>query len=285
MDWNKAKREYEEILIPEELSERVEEAILNAQLRRSPIPLRKIAGAIAACFAIFIIGLNTNTVFAKTVTNIPVIGQLAKLFVLTEYSSENEERILDVKIPKLENTGYDNLENRINNEIRMKINEVIAEAEIRAQEYRKAYLETGGDPEDIWKMEITVDYEIKCSNERYVSFVIWKSESLASIYMEQYFYNIDLDTGKELTLRDLLGPNYISIANQAVLDGIEKCLEEDENAIFFGYDKDEESLIPGFESISSDQQFYINDKGQVVVVFEKYSIAPGYMGILEFIVE
>ena len=228
MDWNKAKREYEEILIPEELSERVEEAILNAQLRRSPIPLRKIAGAIAACFAIFIIGLNTNTVFAKTVTNIPVIGQLAKLFVLTEYSSENEERILDVKIPKLENTGYDNLENRINNEIRMKINEVIAEAEIRAQEYRKAYLETGGDPEDIWKMEITVDYEIKCSNERYVSFVIWKSESLASIYMEQYFYNIDLDTGKELTLRDLLGPNYISIANQTVLDGIEKCLEEDE---------------------------------------------------------
>lgn len=285
MDWNKAKREYEEILIPDELSERVEEAICSAQLRRSPIPLRKIAGAIAACFALFIIGLNTNIAFAKTVTNIPVIGQLAKLFVFTEYSSENEERVLDVKIPKLENTGYDNLENRINSEIRMKMNEIISEAETRAKEYRKAYLETGGDPKDIWKMEITVDYEIKCSNERYVSFIIWKSESLASIYTEQYFYNIDLDTGKELTLRDLLGPNYISIANEAVLEGIEKYLEEDENAIFFGYDKDDDNLIPGFESITSDQQFYINDKGQVVVVFEKYSIAPGYMGILEFIVE
>ena len=30
------------------------------------------------------------------------------------------------------------------------------------------------------------------------------------------------------------------------------------------------------------QNFYINSNGKVVIVFEKYEIAPGYMGIQEF---
>ena len=45
------------------------------------------------------------------------------------------------------------------------------------------------------------------------------------------------------------------------------------------YYKDEEGA---FTSIRDDQPFYINAQGHVVVVFEKYEIAPGYMGIQEF---
>ena len=29
-------------------------------------------------------------------------------------------------------------------------------------------------------------------------------------------------------------------------------------------------------------KFYINEKGRIVIVFEKYEIAPGYMGTQEF---
>ncbi len=31
-----------------------------------------------------------------------------------------------------------------------------------------------------------------------------------------------------------------------------------------------------------DPGFYLNEKGNVVVVYPKYEIAPGYMGIQEF---
>ncbi|MFQ7057552.1 MAG: RsiV family protein [Turicibacter sanguinis] len=37
-----------------------------------------------------------------------------------------------------------------------------------------------------------------------------------------------------------------------------------------------------FKSIADNQTFYINSSGDVVVVFDKYSIAPGYMGFPEF---
>ena len=43
-----------------------------------------------------------------------------------------------------------------------------------------------------------------------------------------------------------------------------------------------DEMIPGFESIEEDQDFYINEAGNPVLIFEKYEIAPGYMGQPEF---
>ncbi|MTL84275.1 DUF3298 domain-containing protein, partial [Turicibacter sanguinis] len=32
-------------------------------------------------------------------------------------------------------------------------------------------------------------------------------------------------------------------------------------------------------------KFYLNEQNQIVIVFDKYDIAPGYMGFPEFIVD
>ena len=37
-----------------------------------------------------------------------------------------------------------------------------------------------------------------------------------------------------------------------------------------------------FKSISPEQNYYINDQGKLVIVFDEYQVAPGYMGIVEF---
>ena len=42
----------------------------------------------------------------------------------------------------------------------------------------------------------------------------------------------------------------------------------------------------GFSGIENEyQNFYINSEGKVVIVFEKYEIAPGYMGTQEFVID
>lgn len=56
-----------------------------------------------------------------------------------DYEDENEKRVINIKLPKIENSSRDDLENRINNEIRVKINTVVTEAEERAEEYRQAF--------------------------------------------------------------------------------------------------------------------------------------------------
>lgn len=282
-DWNQAKEKYQKQEIAEELSFVTEQALYRGKKKwRYSRTAVHILTSAAAFFLCFIIGINTSTAFAGMIYDIPMLGKMARLFTFTSYEEENDESYLSVSIPEIKNTGNSELEDRVNQEIRLKMSEVIKEAEERAKENQQAFLDTGGDPKDIWRMEITIDYELKCSTEEQLSFVIWKSESYGNFALTQYFYNIDLKTGEDLTLRDLLGPNYQDICNRAVQEGIEKRKAEDEQAFFYGDSSWDAEL--GFTGISEDQTFYLNEHEEVVLVFDKYSIAPGYMGILEFTV-
>ena len=185
--------------------------------------------------------------------------------------------MIDVKIPAIQNTGNSDLENRINYEISSKINEVIEEAKNRAEEYKNAVLATGGTMEDFRPTMVNVDYKITYQDDNFISFIITKSESFASAYEEQYFYNIDIQNGKELNLKDVLGANYKEIVDNSVETQISERVINDSNKIYF---KKEEG---GFSGIKDEyQDFYINENKKAVVVFQKYEIAPGYMGIQNF---
>lgn len=37
-----------------------------------------------------------------------------------------------------------------------------------------------------------------------------------------------------------------------------------------------------FKEIDGEQNFYFNDDGEIVIVFDEYEVAPGYMGCPEF---
>ncbi|WP_027623066.1 PdaC/SigV domain-containing protein [Clostridium lundense] len=85
-------------------------------------------------------------------------------------------------------------------------------------------------------------------------------------------YNIDLKTGKEITIKDVFKPgvNYKDIINKEInkqIDVINK--------------KADTIQIQGFTGISENQDFYINN-GNIVVYFQPYAIAPYCMGIQEF---
>lgn len=276
--WKKARERYEGVEIPQELDGIVSSAIRTGARRgRSRRTIRRsLATTLAAC-ACFALLVNTSPEFAGAVDQVPILGQLARIVTVTQYSWEDEEHLIDVRLPALENTGNTDLEQRINTEIRACIDEVIAQAEERARQAKEAYVATGGDPEDFMPLIINVDYQVKCQNEQYLSFIVEKTETLASAYTEFYTYNIDLTTGKELTLRDVLGNDYIELANQAVREGIAQRSQDPDNQYF---DTDEDGL--GFQSIAPDQRFYLNERGNPVILFEKYEIAPGYMGAQEF---
>ena len=60
-------------------------------------------------------------------------------------------------------------------------------------------------------------------------------------------------------------------------------MAEDENLTYWIDNED----IPewNFEAIAENQDFYVNKNGKVVICFNEYEVAPGYMGCVEFIVE
>lgn len=273
-----AKDRYQSVEIPPELDFAVASALREGERRRRRRRWQgRTLASLTACCASFVLLVNTSPAFASAVYQVPVLGDLARVVTVTEYSIADEERLIDVRLPAVEDTGNTDLEQRINTEIQTRINAVLEEAEARAEETKEAFVATGGDPDEFMPVIISVDYEVKCQNDQYLSFVIFKTETKASAYTEFFCYNIDLETGKELTLQDMLGPDYKEIANQVIREEIDRRSQDPGNVYFDGTDG-----IEGFQSITADQRFYINENGNPVVIFEKYEIAPGYMGQQEF---
>lgn len=274
------KKSYDSIQIPKELDYVVDRAIHQGKAKKKNT-LRTCfkmgVTTLLVSFSLFVVLLNTSESFAKSMEGVPIINALAEVFTVREYEEKNDLDLIKAKIPAIKNTGNTDLEKRINYEIYTKINDVIEEAKNRAKEYQEAVLETGGTLDDYIPLTINVDYEIKYQDSDIVSFVITKSESLASAYTEQYFYNIDIENGKELNLKDVLGENYKEIVDNEVEEQIETRKKESEDNMYF---TKEEGGFSGIENEYHD--FYINEDKKAVVVFQKYEIAPGYMGIQEF---
>lgn len=282
------KERYDQIKIPEELNMRIQQEIEKSRKqqgekrragrsRRFKRIIRSVEAA-AAIGILFTAALNMNPVFAKEAGELPVIGGLARILTFRSYETEKDDIAVSVEIPTIETIAEDTgVEvDKINQEILVRCNQYADEALRRAEEYRTAYLETGGTPEE-WAehdIKITVDYEIKQQNNEYLSFVVRGTENWANAYSESRYYNLDLRTGKMVTLEDMLGGNYVELVNES----IRKQIVERENSgeVFFTAEEG------GFAGISEDVKFYINEDNRPVIVFEKYEIAPGSSGEIEF---
>ena len=288
-----ARKRYEEIPIPAELSGRVRAAIVRSEEKRKSqrqrIPTVRIrrkhriwgtcAGMAAALVLVFTTALNTNTAFAEMAAGLPVIGAAARILTFRSYERDEGDWKISVEIPSVEMIAKDTngLDAALNQEIYDLCSQYADEAVERAREYKKAFMETGGTEEE-WEahdINIHVGYEIKAQTEAYLSFAVQGTENWSSAYSETKYYNIDLKDNKMVTLADVLGHDYARIADESILRQMEN-MEEKEGIAFWSKSEG------GFTGVTDKTVFYMNEKENPVIVFDKYEIAPGAYGKLEF---
>ncbi len=279
------KQDYDNIKIPEELHRRVEQEIEKSRAREKVIQLnrrkrwiRNTAAAAAAVCVVFTTALNTSTAFAEEAAQLPVIGTLARVLTFRSYEAEKDGIGIAVEVPTIDmiqtETGIQ--VDEVNRQIYDLCRQYADEAVKRAEEYRKAFLDTGGTEEE-WeahKIQINVGYEIKSQTDQYLSFIVRGTESWTTACSESRYYNIDMNTGKRVTLADFFGKDYVEAVNTDIREQIAQRKEAGE--VFW---TEEEG---GFSGITEDAKFYVNEAGNPVIVFEKYEIAPGSSGEIEF---
>lgn len=288
-----AKKRYDEIPIPDELQERVQRAIEEREKERSKAEiivrdtkrqryhpgLRTGLATAAAVMVLFTGAVNTNTALAENLQQLPGIGSIARILTFRSYEKEEKDFKISVEIPSLEVIGADTqgLAEEVNKEIHALCQAYGNEAMERAMEYKKAFLETGGTEEE-WaarSIKIRVWYEIKSQTGDYLSFAVMGSESWSSAYSEAHYYNLDLNKGKIVTLKEVLGEDYAEIADRSIREGIKE-KEKELGIEFWGPEEG------GYSGVTENTAFYMNEAGNPVVVFEKYAIAPGAAGMVEF---
>lgn len=300
VDFKLAKEKYEEIEIPDELGERVQQTISayeashKEELTKSKVPvdftakkksmrlIGKIAAVAAALLVVLTLGLNTSEVFATSMNSIPVVCGLTKFLTIRSYdvSVSDDEKIV-VNAPELVADGLnDAYVNEFNEKLSGIIEQHKAEAKNLITEYRQAYFATGGT-EDEWKahdIQALVSCQVMSETDSTISFMVRVSENWAEAYNTSYYYNLDMKNEKEISLKELLGDDYINTANASIKKQIEERTASDSSLTYF----DGSDGMEGFTTIQPDTKFYINEAGNPVIVFDKYEIAPGAMGVQEF---
>lgn len=277
-EFKRAKEEYDNVPIPEELSERVRAGIREGEERyraRRRQSVRRWV-ATAACFSLLLAGLNLSPTLAKAAAEVPVLGGLFRVLTFVNYDKTEDGIHYDVSVPKVEAEGR--LAERVNAAIQEKVDAHLARAQQDWDDYREAFFATGGTEEE-WggrEMDVIAGYEIKSQSDTRVSFVVTLGEGWVSSMEERYYYNLDLSGDRDLTLRDYLGDTWVETCNAAIERQIAESVDEEGFTLFFAPEEG------GFTTVDETTGFYVREDGTVVVCFPRYSIAAGAAGIPEF---
>lgn len=305
MNTDNGKKTYTSIPIPEALNELVDQTIAshdkeeirktyeNNKQKVQALPTRRRPvwkGCMAAAAAVLVagtVGLNTSPAFARDMQKLPVIGHLAQVLTFRSYQGVEENVELNINVPVIQSKGGGELPAKVNAQIQQIVSEYEAEGKQAFAEYKEAFFETGGTEEE-WAdrtMSLYIDYDVKYFSDDVLSLEIMTAKNWVSADEEHHFYNIDLKEDEPLTLESLLGKDYVAICNKSIVKQINERIAADENLSFFGYGENVGDNMGGFESIEPTTDFYLNKDGDVVISFPEYTIAPGYMGIQEFVIE
>lgn len=282
------KKRYNEADMPEEQVEKMKERIAQAKREKRKIRrIHQIKRTAAAAIALFVLLPNTSEKAAYAMSRLPVVGRLVEVITFRDYHYESERQNAAITIPELAAVEGEagqkaeeadqirgNLEKstqEINGEIQRIIDQIVTE------------FEEGLKEQDNYQ-EVVVTYEVLAAREDFFTLKLICYQAAGSGAEQNYFYTIDLRTGKRVTLADLFpeGADYVKVISETIRSQMEVQMEADEDVIYW-LDQ-EEAPEWNFDTITDQTSFYLNQDGDLVICFNEGDVAPMYMGCPEFVI-
>ncbi len=289
-DMNQLKTNYKNEKMTEEQVVELKKTIENAkkESRKSSGTIVKFAASFAAAIALFIAVPNISMQAAETLSSLPVIGKLVEAVTFREYKVETETKIADVKVPEVvvNETETPETESIVIDPITpapKPLDNTVLEINAEIMDLTQKYIEEFEENmESQGYQELIINHETIQTNERYFTLKLTCYEAAASGVEWNYYYTIDLTTGERLALKELFaeGADYITPISENIISQMREQMAADENMIYWLDDPDMPEF--NFTSIKEDTQFYLNEKGNIVISFNEGDVAPMYMGICTF---
>ena len=221
--------------------------------------------AVAAVLSVFLLVFmpNINT-YAQTLENVPIIGDIVKIFTIHKDIYEDGKHELQAEIPMVNDDKNQEEATLMNKDIEQLSTAVIQkfyeEIELSKDGYGSIYL----------------DYEVIMNNASWFSLKLNVNEIAGSSDSYAKIYHIDRINGRYVQLKDLLNEDGMKEVEAYILKTMQSQMEQDK--------KIEYVIENDFKLVTGESNFYYNENMDLVIVYNKYEIAPGYMGCPEFII-
>lgn len=273
------KNDYQQIPIPKELDTMIKNTLeQEASERRRQNRLhtwRNTALTAAAVAAVFIASINLSPTVATALANVPGLGTLVEVFTFGGYTVEENNFEANIAIPQV--SGLDPAITELLNQ------KYLAEGQALYDEF-KADMDAVKEEFPDAHMGLDYNYEIKTNDDRVFSLSRYVVNTVGSSSTEVRYDTVDKKTQTIVTLPSLFtdGADYVTLISDHIKAQMRQQMAADESLVYWL--DDEEIPDENFTAIAPDQEFYINPDGQLVICFDKYAVAPGYMGAVQFVI-
>ncbi|MDD6071846.1 MAG: DUF3298 domain-containing protein [Clostridiales bacterium] len=271
------KEKYEEVKVPKEAKERMkmgmEQAKEENKKNKKVVYFRRAGlGVAAACLGVVALA-NVSAGTSYALQKIPVIGSIAKVVTFRDYTDSTKNFEASVEVPQIKDTAENAKELE-------KTNKTIQEY---ADEFISRYENDLKETEGVGNYELKSTYQVIREDEQELVLEIDTIVVMASGAEYKKVFNIDKNTGKIKMLADYFkeDSNYIDVLTKEIKRQMREQMKADEEKIYF-LDSDDGLDEMDFKKLSEDADFYFDTDGNLVVLFDEYEVAPGYMGLVSF---
>lgn len=227
---------------------------------RGPKRANRWLAAAAAALALFVAVPNVSPAAAAAMGEIPVLGAVVRVVTFRDYQYDDGHNTADVHVPEL---GGSDAADEVNDQVQAFTDQLIAQFQADCEATGEGY------------QGLDVTSSVVTDSDTWFTLRIDATKTQASGYNFTRFYHIDKATGETVTLSDLFRPDadYVSVLSAEVLRQMEEQMAADASLSY---------LTDEFTAIDPEQSFYWNADGDLVLVFDEYTMAAGYMGMVEF---
>ncbi len=261
--------------VPESVSKAVDDTLAslpdNAACRRRKI-VKQVLSAAACLLLVFLVVLpNCSPAYAQVLENIPVISSIIEVVTVRNYTYSDDNHELKINVPHVTGQNSD-AENYINKDI----DEM---TELLSDWFYKELEETGGEGHG----SVHVDYEVVTNTDKWFTLKLRVYEAYGSGNTYYKYYHIDKTKGCVVELSDLaVDDSFYSKLKAEVQRQMKVEMSEDKDIEYW---LEDDSFGVYYLEPGGNSNFYWNDDGDLVIVFNKYDAAPGFMGTPEFTVK
>lgn len=262
----------EQSSIPEEVHLKVAQTLdclpeKELILKKKKPAFFRLQGAICAAFIALVVLPNVSVAYGQALEKVPLVGDFVRVVTIRNYNYVDDRHELDVNVPVIEGEGL--AVELINQDVGTLTDALVT------QFYKdlEAYCDNGASA-------IYMDYEVVTNTDLWFTLKLNITETAASSYNYFKYYHIDKTTGEIVELKDLFeGDAYIDALTEEVKRQMIAEMEADENVTYWVEDQE---LGQDFAIVMEGQNFYFNEAGDLVLVYDEYVVGPGSMGCPEF---
>ncbi|WP_313891965.1 DUF3298 domain-containing protein [Psychrobacillus sp.] len=268
-----AKKRYEDVEIPSELKGVVEQSILKAKQKSKKNGSFKQWGiGVAAAATLFVASVNVSPALAHSLATVPVLGSIVQVITIQEITFDEETYNANLKTPNVVGLENKELENMLNEKYTAE-NEVLYE---QFQSEMKEMEEAGGGGH----LGVDSHYEVITDTDDILSISRYEVNTVGSSSTTMRTDTIDKKNEILITLPSLFkNDGYVEAISTYIKEDMIKQMAADEDLVYW---VGEEADFESFEAIRADQTFSITADHKLTISFDKYEVAPGYMGVLTF---